>query len=296
MRVLAPSEDRSTSAERAIDVTDLESYLRDLGEPAPGGRGAENRLVLSRVDSTNRLARSVVSCYRDEEMLPPGLLVLALGQSAGRGRHGRTWVSPPGAGVYGTRVLPVASTRQLGTVPLLAASGLALAVGELDGKRRCRLKWPNDLMLGGRKVGGVLVEAMARPEGGATALVGFGVNVLPADTRAGPDTTASAAVPGSTSLAEQLDGPLPPLGRVARRLTEGLESALERVGDPAHAIESFRALTVHRPGDLLRFRIGDRVIEGELVGFDEQGHVRMRRQDGGELLISSGELVENRDA
>lgn len=264
---------------------DFATFLTELDG---AGWGPENRVVVERIDSTNRLARRVVTAYQREEMVPPELLVLALEQVAGRGRHGRVWLSPAGGGVYATRVVAVAGAAELQTVPLLAAVGLARAVGALLPEGRCGLKWPNDLMVGKRKLGGVLVESIGRTGDASVAMIGFGVNYRPAARPTGSDAAAFAR---ATWLANELTGP-PSLGELARVLVEGLDAELRHLGDASYAAESFRALSVHRPGETIRCRVASEVVAGELVGFDERGFLRLST-DAGEALISAGEIVES---
>jgi len=260
----------------------------------------ENWVVVARTDSTNRLARRVVTELVAEETTPPAAVLVALEQAAGRGRHGRHWESPAGGGVYASRLLPVADADALQTIPLLAAVGLSQALEEVLGESvpgaECRLKWPNDLMVRGRKIGGVLVESVTLGGGeGALAIIGFGVNYR----ERGPEGTLAAL--GATSLAAELAEAgvavqLPSLGALTLRLLEGLEAALERLGDTAWAIQRFRERTLHRPGDPIRCRTGEGLVEGELVGFAEQGFLRVRGGDGVERSISSGEIVEEVEA
>ncbi len=299
---------------------DFATYVSQLDAPGARSAGPENRIVVARTDSTNRLARRVVSELVGDAITPPGAVVLALEQTAGRGRHGRRWESPAGAGVYASRLLPVADTTALQTVPLLAAVGLARVLGRVldpvpdapldqalargEGER-VRLKWPNDLVVRGRKIGGVLVESVTLGgDGGAVAIVGFGVNY-----REGEADGALAAL-GATSVLSELRAPgaagatgrtgaggsVPSLGALALLLLAGLDEAFEHLGETAYAIRRFRELTLHRAGDPIRCRTGDCVVEGELVGFEERGFLLLRGSDGVERSISSGEIVEEVEA
>jgi BirA family biotin operon repressor/biotin-[acetyl-CoA-carboxylase] ligase len=262
-------------------VRELSTYLRDLG-PA----GALDRVVAARIDSTNLLARRAVAAYLAEEGEPPAFLVLALEQSAGRGRQGRAWSSPAGRGVYATRVLAVRSHEELRTLPLLVAVGLAVGLDDLIGSGRCRLKWPNDLLVGGRKIGGILIEAMPLGPRAWIALAGFGVNHAPAAVSGWPE--------GATSLAEEAGGgaPLPPLGEVARRLLAAVEAELGHLGETAYAGQAYRDLSAHRTGDRLRCRTGDGVLAGTVLGFDDGGLLRLE-VDGREVLLGAAEVVED---
>ncbi|HLQ62101.1 MAG TPA: biotin--[acetyl-CoA-carboxylase] ligase, partial [Candidatus Acidoferrales bacterium] len=121
------------------------------GPSAPSGRGSQT-VHLESVTSTQEVARG----------LPLGSVVVADHQTAGRGRADRVWETPPGTALLASFVVP--------PQPLLSlACGVAAA--EACGAR-VRLKWPNDLLLGGRKVGGILVEAGPRK-----AVVGIGINL-----------------------------------------------------------------------------------------------------------------------
>jgi BirA family biotin operon repressor/biotin-[acetyl-CoA-carboxylase] ligase len=108
---------------------------------------------------------------------PHGLLVLADEQTAGRGRQGRTWHSPAGAGVWLAALLRPEAAPSAGALAIRVGLGLVDAVAEVAPRAAPRLKWPNDLMVRGRKAGGVLCEA--RWQGGRLGwiAVGVGINV-----------------------------------------------------------------------------------------------------------------------
>lgn len=119
----------------------------------------KERVTLACVDSTNRYAL---------EAGRPGLLVSADEQTAGRGRKGRAWFSPPGENIYMTLTLAGADPRWA----LVTGAAVHTAVAVLAGDCPCLLKWPNDILIEGKKAGGILCEA----RGGITA-IGIGVNV-----------------------------------------------------------------------------------------------------------------------
>jgi BirA family transcriptional regulator, biotin operon repressor / biotin---[acetyl-CoA-carboxylase] ligase len=289
----------------------LRRFLDELA--GPGGDGAlpgpANRIVAARVDSTNRLARGVVATYLADEVRPPALLILALEQTAGRGRRGRAWASPPCAGVYVTRVLPLpedgeggeAVHRAIQSLPLLVAVGLARALDGLlpagregEPAERPRLKWPNDVLIGGRKIAGILAESLALGSGPPVALLGYGVNHARSrpDLRAGAPSDGPGLPEGATTLGDHLASP-PSLGATARALVAGVEAELVHLGDLGYAVPAYRELSAHRPGDRLRCRSGEETVEGEFEGFDDRGHLRLRR-DGGMVLLAAGEIVEDR--
>lgn len=253
--------------------TDFGRYLGEIERLRPD-RAPENLVVLPVVDSTNRIARAIVQEYETEEQPLPPLLILALEQSGGRGRQGRTWTSPAGSGVYATRVLTVQDAGALQTLPLLVGIGLCRALDRCF-PSPCRLKWPNDLLVEGRKIGGILIEAMVRAEGESRALIGFGVNVSQ-DPRM-PETSTSVHRLGGTGSLED----------VTWRLVEGLERELEHLGDLAYAAAAYRELSVHRPGDRIVCRVGEGTVEGIFVEIDDQG--RLVLDDG--TRLSSGEVM-----
>jgi len=133
---------------------------------------------LDRIDSSNG------ELLRRAETLPDRYVLLADQQSAGRGRRGRAWVSPPGANLY----LSIFARLPR---PLAEWGGLSLAIGiavaealQAQGARAVQLKWPNDLVVGADKLGGILVEIAP----GAAAVIGLGLNLaMPAEAAAAID-------------------------------------------------------------------------------------------------------------
>ncbi len=272
---------------------DFERYVEGLERRRGYNRyrGPENLVVLPSVASTNALARSVVTEYQNEGQALHPLLILALEQTGGRGRQGRSWSSPRGKGVYATRVLQVADPALLQHLPLLVGVGLCQALSQhLPPESPCRLKWPNDLLVevGGerRKVGGILIEASVRPgdaESAATAIVGFGVNHLH-DGADLPDNAASVGLLEADVSLEDLTWDL----------VEGVEAELAQLGDPGHRaaiVARYRELSIHQPGERIVFRAGDAVTEGTFQGFDELGRLLLDR--GGETVaLAAGEVIE----
>jgi BirA family biotin operon repressor/biotin-[acetyl-CoA-carboxylase] ligase len=152
---------------------------------------------LSRVDSTNREAERWAA-----EGAPEGALVLAEEQTAGRGRLGRTWADLPGRSLLLSLLLrpplPAAETPPL---TFAAAVALAEALARWVPSRDLELKWPNDVLLGGRKVAGILLEMRSEGQRTEYVILGVGVNVegrsadYPAEVRALGTTVAEWASP-----------------------------------------------------------------------------------------------------
>jgi BirA family biotin operon repressor/biotin-[acetyl-CoA-carboxylase] ligase len=269
---------------------DLRRYMEELWRlrPVEGEGVPENVVVVERVDSTNRLARTIANEYEQEGQSVRSLLVLALEQTGGRGRRGRSWSSPHGKGVYATRVVAVSDPAVLQTLPLLVGIALSRALSA-HLPAPVRLKWPNDLLVQEdaerKKIGGILIEAMIRPGEGGVALVGFGVNVGHEDE----DLPSGAT---SIDLETGADSGLTEIAELTWNLAAAVEEELTHLGDTSYAVERYREHSVHREGEPIACRVADEVIEGTFAGFDEQGHLRLRRANGEEVRIAAGEVIE----
>ena len=129
-----------------------------------------------RLESTNREAMALAQAGADH-----GTLVLADAQTAGKGRMGRSWFSPPGLNIYASVIIriPTEASRMaawLSWLPLAAALGVAEAA-EAVAAVRVAVKWPNDLIIGERKLAGILCESGTSPGSGSFQVVGIGLNV-----------------------------------------------------------------------------------------------------------------------
>ena len=200
--------------------------------------------------------------------LEPGAVVFAGEQTAGQGRHGHSWHSEAGTGLYCSIVLQPSPVLTL-ALGLAAAEAIASTYGIA-----CDLRWPNDLMVGPRKVAGILVQLV---EGRAIAGIGINVNhsVFPA-ALAGEATSLSLAAGGRifpfTPLLTEL------LQAVDRVLSEDRETIL-RLFSQASSYATGRRVTVTLP---------DGVIEGTTAGLDRDGFLIVRKDDGTDTLILAG--------
>jgi BirA family biotin operon repressor/biotin-[acetyl-CoA-carboxylase] ligase len=155
---------------------------------------------------------------------PHGTTVVAAAQTAGRGRLGRTWFSPPDAGLYASVVIREARAAAL----LTLAGGVAIAEGVRNSAALpAEIKWPNDIVVDSglgkrRKLAGILTEASTGPEGLQYVVIGFGINLLPA---AYPPDVAGRATSIQTELGRPVDRAL--------LLAECLAELSRRVGELA---------------------------------------------------------------
>jgi BirA family biotin operon repressor/biotin-[acetyl-CoA-carboxylase] ligase len=215
------------------------------------------RLHLRETDSTNDRARELAAAGA-----PHGTLVTAASQSAGRGRQGRTWSAPPGHALLMSLVLR--QTHPL--LPLAAAVAVADAVG-VD----AAIKWPNDVLVGGRKVSGILAEG--RPQEG-WAVLGVGVNVAVRIEDLPPELHATAA-----TLGRQPADVEPFLA--------DLLAALER----ALTLPAAELLDAWRARDALLGRpIAWAHGSGTAGGIDGEGRLVVELPDGGRTTLDAGEV------
>ena len=136
-------------------------------------RWAGRQIVyLPSVDSTNRRARQLAA-----EGAPHGTLVIADEQTAGRGRRGRGWISPAGEGVFMSLILrPQSHPSEVARLSMQTARAVALSIAQTTGLD-ARIKWPNDIVCGGRKVCGMLLEMNADEQAVHDVVAGIGINV-----------------------------------------------------------------------------------------------------------------------
>jgi BirA family biotin operon repressor/biotin-[acetyl-CoA-carboxylase] ligase len=215
------------------------------------------RVHLRRTDSTNERARALAAAGA-----PHGTLVTAAEQTAGRGRQGRTWSAPPGRALLLSLVLRI---ERPAIVPLAAAVAVTEAVGE-----SARIKWPNDVLVDGRKVAGILVEG--RPQEG-WAVLGIGLNVALRPENFPPELRESAGTLGLDPADLE-----PTRARVLR--------ALERwLGADQPAV-----LTAWRERDALEGReVSWSGGAGRAVGIDDAGRLLVGTASG-TVALDAGEV------
>ena len=190
-------------------------------------------------------------------------VVVAGEQTAGQGRHGHSWHSPADRGLYCSLVLEPGPLLTL-ALGLAAADAIAQAADV-----ECDLRWPNDVMLGGKKVAGILVQLS-----GAAAIAGIGINLhqtaFPADLEA-----LATALKIRTDAA----GMLIALLRAVDRYTS--ES-------PEDILRLFTRASSYASGRHVRVEQADGVIEGTTAGLDASGFLIVRKDDGTDTLIVAG--------
>ena len=236
-------------------------------------------LRLEEVDSTNAEARR-----RAESGETGPLWITARRQTAGRGRRGRTWETGAGnlaATLLTTTAKPPVEAAQVAFVAALAVADLALACVP---EALVRLKWPNDVLVAGRKVSGVLIESGAWGDGRLWLAVGVGVNLRTAPVAADrPATTfadhlrADVAAPPTPAAALDL---------LARAFDRWLET-WERYGfEPVRAAWTTRA----ELGRACTVRLDRETVEGEAEGLDSDGALRLLLPNKNVRRITAGDV------
>lgn len=207
-----------------------------------------------------------------------GAVVGADEQSAGRGRRGREWQSPAGAGLYVSMVTRPSLVAT--SLPLLT---LAAGVGVREGIRNVTglaadLKWPNDLMIGRRKLAGILAEGLALGTPEQAVIIGVGINVRPA---AYPPDVALRATSLEGELGREFDrGAV--LSEVLAGLWDGIAALERNCGD---ILQAWRAAAPSASGT----RVEWDMKHGTTAGIDDGGALLVKTADGVERIIS-GEL------
>ncbi|KJS40244.1 MAG: hypothetical protein VR70_06345 [Rhodospirillaceae bacterium BRH_c57] len=239
-------------------------------EALPGGW----RLVaLSEVDSTNEEVRRRALTDPDE-----GLAVMAAVQTAGRGRRGRTWVSPPGNLYLSVRLNQGPSLAATAQLSFVAAVALADALAEAAPHVAVRFKWPNDLLIGGAKVSGILLET-----DGPSIILGIGVNVAWA-----PDAIQTTYP--ATSL--KFEGAVVPPEELAKAFLRHLQSCVAQWH--FRGFEVFRAAWLERAqglgqGIVARLQSGEDV-QGIFVDLDVDGALVVDVAGAGRRRILAGDI------
>ena len=241
-------------------------------------RLGQHLVVRATTESTNDDAWIALGTMGD------GVAVIAFEQTRGRGRAGRGWHLAPGQGLaLSVAVRLGCDVRQAGVIPL--AAGLAtLRAAHALGVQAARLKWPNDVLVHGRKLAGVLCEVRHTPRGDA-AVIGIGMNVLqtrddfPPELR---DTATSLALEGSD--AELADAAAGVLSALEPLWVESQE------GDRAALLAAWSAQAPHW-GTWLRVRTPAGEVEGIAQRLDADGALVLRLASGAETTVLAGDVV-----
>jgi BirA family biotin operon repressor/biotin-[acetyl-CoA-carboxylase] ligase len=252
--------------------------LADSTQPAATPTTQIPVLAFAELDSTNAEARR-----RADAGEAGPLWITALRQSAGRGRRGRSWDTGTGnlaATLLTTTGRAPAEAAQVSFVAALAACDLARSYLPAE---LVRLKWPNDLMIDGRKAAGILVESGRRADGRLWLATGIGVNLAHA-----PDDTERPATSFAAHLGEDPPPtPLEALDRLSELFAGWLGVWSERGFSAVAEAWTVRAQGLGQP---CIARLGAETVEGVAEGLDVDGALRLRLAGGAIRRITAGDV------
>lgn len=262
---------------QALNLLDAEAILASLPEAARARLGGLE--IHDELDSTNThlMAQAAGGA-------PTGTVCLAEFQSAGRGRIGRSWQSPFGGGICLSLLWRFDDPS--------AVAGLSLAVGVAIVRALRRLgidglglKWPNDVLWQGRKLGGILLEVSGEAHGRCAVVVGIGLNVRM------PQGTAQAIDQAWADLTQATGGGAPPRNRLAGWLIEELLALLADYPERGLSayLDEWRQWHCHT-GRRVVLHIGERAISGVVAGVSEAGLLRLDLGEDGIKEFASGDV------
>jgi BirA family biotin operon repressor/biotin-[acetyl-CoA-carboxylase] ligase len=236
-----------------------------------------------KTDSTNRVAMELGHAGE-----PEGAVILAEEQTAGRGRAGRIWHSERGTGLYITLLLrPRLSPVQAPLLTMLAGISAHAAIQAQTGLAP-ELKWPNDLLLNEKKIGGILTEMHAEPNHIQFVIVGIGINV---NQEKFPTELSSIA----TSLRKETGRVWPRLELLARLLHE-FETDYNRWmrEGPSYVIDRFQKISGFASGRQVRVDSGSEVYSGVTAGLSPEGLLLVQKKNGPLVTVIAGDVTEVR--
>lgn len=253
------------------DLSRVSDLLRERG----GELGAEVRLF-DEIDSTNDEAKRAA-----KNGAAHGTVFVAESQTKGRGRQGRSWISPRGENLLFSVLLRL-DCAPARLPPLALVAGLAVrdAIAAAAPTASPKVKWPNDVLLEGKKVAGILVEATLSGARASAVIIGVGINV---HTRDFPDEIAARA----TSIALHAAAP-PDRATILADVVAGLDRDVSHVAARGLGLIHARLTAADA---LVGRRITLEEGTGVARGIDLEGRLLFDRDDGARLRISAGEVT-----
>lgn len=255
-----------------LSVGEISAYLP--------GRDTKEIIVLDSVDSTNTRLKELAS-----QGAPQGTVVIAKEQTKGKGRLGRTFVSPPGTGIYLSYLLrPDSSPADTACVTAKTAVAISEAINTVCGIRP-GIKWVNDLVINSRKICGILTEMTLESESGLvdSVIIGIGINAnhhtsdFPEELR---QTASSVKLESGNEV---------PLSRLAAEMIKEMDNLLIR--DDHLTLYRENCITIGKEVSVVRSHIsGETPRHGKAVTVNDDYSLKVRFEDGHEEDLQSGEI------
>lgn len=236
-------------------------------------------LYFPETDSTNNRAKLL-----GDEGAPHGTLVVAERQTGGKGRRGRRWESPAGSSIYMSILLrPDILPNQAPMLTLVMALSVAEAIRIRTG-RRALIKWPNDIVLNGKKVCGILTEMSTEIQWINYVVIGVGINV---NTKNFPEELAETAT--SIYLENGCLQRRAPLAAEVMKQFEQYYHAFMEVGNLSEILEDYNRLLVNREREVRVLEPGHE-FNGQAIGINETGELLVRAEEGVIKKVYAGEV------
>src|ERR1700682_743171 len=236
-----------------------------------------------KTDSTNRVAMELGHAGE-----PEGAVILAEEQTAGRGRAGRAWHSERGTGIYVTLLLrPRLAPVQAPLLTMMAGLSAHAAVQAITGVS-VDLKWPNDLLIGGKKAGGILTEMYAEPSQVRFVIVGIGINVNQ-DKFPGELGGVATSLRAETGRAQSR---LELLVRLLREFEKDYDRFLHE--GVASVVKRFETVSSYAHGTRVRITNDGESFLGTTAGLGPEGLLQVERDDGKVVTVIAGDVTEAR--
>jgi len=239
------------------------------------------------IDSTNTEAAKQARQGADE-----GLCVIAQQQTAGRGRHGRSWVSEKGSGLYFSVVLrPKIATQFLPLITLM--SGIAVYDTLKEFGVEPDIKWVNDVLVAEKKISGILAETVETPAGLAV-IVGIGINLTSRNFPAEIADIATSIESESAMMGSRALDPLAVETKLVAFLNYWYEMLLAENGH-SDIIQNWRARSSYFSGKPVRVTLPTGTIEGTTDGLEPNGALRVTLADGLVTIVQAGDVERLRE-
>ncbi len=242
----------------------------------PGSVGGFRLVSLPEIDSTNSEAQR-----RARAGEPPGLAITALRQTAARGQHGRTWLSPAGNLSLSILIKPTLPAVQIGQLAFASAVAVAETIDRFLEPGRVQLKWPNDILVDNAKLGGILIESELAGDRIDWVVIGIGLNIAYA-----PENLAYQAV-----ALDALSGKANPVPAILDIILDRLAVRLKQHEDQGfEAIRTAWQGYAWRLGQPIRLKAGTRDLCGSFIALDQDGALLLATASG-EERITAGSLA-----
>lgn len=261
-----------------VDSPDVmtEAELKSLIDTKWAGREV---VYYDETDSTNLRIRQM-----GDEGAPHGTLAVADMQKAGRGRRGRGWVSPAGCSIYMSLLLrPEFPPAKAPMLTLVMAYSVATAIQKCTGLD-VQIKWPNDIVLNGKKIVGILTEMSTEIDYINHVVIGVGINV-------NMEHFSEDIAQTATSLRIETGGKVkraPIIAEIMRQFEENYEQFVQRE-DLSAIQEAYNSLLVNRDREV-KIISGESSYQAHALGINSQGELQVRRADGAIEEIYAGEV------